>query len=198
MIQQQQQKKKNPVYRNDNVLESLRGIGTSVGKTVVKDVIVQTGADMLHSIFGTVPQSGELRENQAIEFSKLPEEQSHIQPRMLETYRAIPRSDEIEVKQKIESVRTELKALAQSIKNLRQEITKTVSEMPVNPGVYHLNFFDHLKEYLISMKQEIDDSRTWLIAANSRKAKKGYWGMMKKHGTSFGMSNERAIATSAG
>jgi hypothetical protein len=198
MNQQQNQKKKMPVYGNDNVLESLRGVGSSVGKTIVKDVIAQSGNDMLRSILGGTPQSGELKQNQAIEFEKAPEAAPAIQPRRMEAYRVVARSDEMEAKQKIESVRAELKALSQSIKSLRQEITKTVMEVPVDPGIYHLNFFDHLRSYLVAMKQEVDDSRTWLMAFNTKKAKMGYWGMFKKHGTSFGMSNERAIATSAG
>lgn len=198
LSQQQSQKKKTAVYGNDNVLESLRGIGSSVGKTIVKDVITQSGSDMLRSIISGMPQSGELKQNQTIEFTRIPERIPEIQQRTVESFRTSVRSDEAEIKQKIESVRAELRALSQSIKNLRREITKTVMEAPVDPGIYHLNFFDHLRSYLQAMKQEVDDSKTWLMAFNNRKAKKGYWGMFKKHGTSFGMSNERSIATSAG
>jgi len=197
MIQQQNQKKKIPVYGNDNVLESLRGVGSSVGKTIVKDVLASGGTDILQSILGSAPLSGELKQNQTIEFPSTPE--VIPQPiRKAPEYRSVPRSDEIEVKQKIEAIRVELKALAQSIKSLRQEISKTILDAPVDPGIYHLNFFEHLKSYLQIMKQEIDDSRIWLMASNTRKAKRGYWGMFKKHGTSFAMSNERSIATSAG
>ena len=198
MIAQQNQKKKPQIYRNDNVLESLRGVGSSVGKTIVKDVIAQSGADMLRSILGGTPQSGELKQNQTIEFAKTPEVQPSVQPRKIESRQTRPSSDEQEVKKKIEAIRGELKALSQSIRSLRQEISKTIMEVPVDPGIYHLNFFDHLRSYLTTMKQEIDDSRTWLMAFNTCKAKKGYWGQFKKHGTSFGMSSERSIATSAG
>jgi len=198
MNQQPVQKKKTPVYGADNVLESIRGIGTSVGKTVVKDVIAGTGNDIIQSIFGGGSQSGELKQNQTIEFGQMQEKTPLAQPRYTERFQSIPRSDATEVKQKIESIRQELKALAQSVKGLRQEISKTVMTMPVDPGIYHLNFFDNLRMYLQAMKEQIDDSKTWLMAGNSRKAKKGYWGMMKKHGTSFGMSHERSAATSAG
>jgi hypothetical protein len=195
---QQNPKKKTPVYGNDNVLESLRGVGSSVGKTIVKDVIAQTGSDMLRSILGGSPKSGELQQNQAIEFSTTQENAPAVQPRSVESHQTVRRSEDTEVKQKIEGIRAELKALSRSIKNLRQEISKTVMDTPVDPGIYHLNFFEHLRTYLQAMKEQVDDSRTWLMACNNRKAKKGYWGMMKKHGTSFGLSNERSIATSAG
>lgn len=196
--QPQGTKKKPSVYGSDNVLESIRGIGTSVGKTIAKDVIAGAGNDVLQSIFGTMPKSGELKQNQPIEFSKLAEKIPVMQPQKTESYRSLPSSDAAEIKQKIESVRAELKALAQSIRGLRQEISKTVMEVPVDPGVYHVNFFDHLRSYLQMMKEQVDDSRTWLIASNNKKAKKGYWGQFKKHGTSFGLSNERNVATSAG
>jgi len=198
MIAQQNQKKKPQIYRSDNVLESLRGVGSSVGKTIVKDVIAQSGADMLRSILGETPQSGELKQNQTIEFAKTQEAHPSIQPRKTESYLTRPSSDEQDVKKKIEAIRVELKALSQSIQSLRQEISKTIKEVPVNPGIYHLNFFDHLRSYLLVMKQEVDDSRIWLSTFNYRKAKKGYWGQFKKHGTSFGLSSERSIATSAG
>jgi hypothetical protein len=196
--QLQSQKKKPVIYGNDNVLESLRGIGTSVGKTVVKDVLAQGGNDVLSSIFGSLPKSGELKQNQYIEFSKNTEKAPQAQPRKAETFQTVSRMDEMEVRKKIDAIRAELKALSQSIKGLRQEISKTVLIAPVDPGIYHLNFFEHLKSYLHIMKEQVDDSRTWLSAGNSRKAKKGFWGQYKKHGTSFGLSNERSIATSAG
>jgi len=195
---QQNQKKKPPVYGTDNVLESIRSIGSSVGNAITKDVIAGAGNDVLHSVFGGVPQSGELKQNQTIEFSRIQEKTPTFKSRTMESYRTLPRSDEAEIKQKIEGIRRELTALSQSIKNLRQEISKTVMDMPADTGIYHLNFFEHLRIYLQTMKEQVDDSRTWLMISNNRKAKKGYWGQFKKHGTSFGMSNERAVATSAG
>jgi hypothetical protein len=139
-----------------------------------------------------------MKQNQPIEFTKLAEKSPVMQPQKTESFRTLPSTDAAEVKQKIESVRAELKALAQSIRGLRQEISKTVMDAPVDPGVYHLNFFEHLRSYLQMMKEQVDDSRTWLVASNNKKAKKGYWGQFKKHGTSFGMSHERNVATSAG
>jgi hypothetical protein len=187
-----------PIYGNDNVLESLRGVGSSIGKTVVKDVIAQSGNDIIQSIFGAMPKSGELKQNQAIEFTVSRETAPAPRLNKIETFQRTPTSDEQEVRQKIDNIRVELHALSQSVKSLRQEISKTIIEAPINPGVYHLNFLEHLQSYIKIMKQEIDDSRTWLMATSSRKAKKGYWGQYKKHGTTFGLSHERSVATSAG
>jgi hypothetical protein len=197
MTQFQTQKRKMPIYGNDNILESLRGVGSSIGKTVVKDVIAQGGTDIIQSIFGSIPKSGELKQNQKIEFN-VQNERAPAPVNKIETFQRMPSSDEQEVRQKIDKIRVELHALSQSVKGLRQEISKTIIETPINPGVYHLNFLEHLQSYIKIMKQEIDDSRTWLMATNTKKAKKGYWGQYKKHGTTFGLSHERSIATSAG
>ena len=81
---------------------------------------------------------------------------------------------------------------------LSTEIHKAVAEVPVDPGIYHVNFYEKLKAVLKTLREQIDDSRSWLTLHQSRKKKMGYWGMFKKHGTTFGLSNERSIATSAG
>jgi hypothetical protein len=44
----------------------------------------------------------------------------------------------------------------------------------------------------------VEDSGAWLSAMSGKKGKKTYWSEFKKHGTSFGMSNERSVATQTG
>jgi len=199
MYQQQNQKRKFPTHINDGVLESLRGVGGSVGKTITKDVVSGVGADIVQSFFGT-PRSGDLYPNQPIEFipQKIEMEKKVPPAIRTETPRIDTSQDDRETKQKVEGIRKELKALSQSITQLNQEVKKTITEAPVSPGVYHLNFYEHLRTFIQVMREQIDDSRTWLATSSKRKQKKGYWGMYKKHGTTFGLSGERNIATSAG
>ncbi|MBI5619526.1 hypothetical protein HY950_01030, partial [Candidatus Gottesmanbacteria bacterium] len=60
--------KKQPTARsNDSNIESLRTLGTGVGKTVVKDVAGKVASDALSSIFGSIPAQGELKPNQPID-----------------------------------------------------------------------------------------------------------------------------------
>ncbi len=192
----QQQPKKKPVsYTNDNVLESLRGVGSGVAKAVVKDVAVQSATDALSALFGAPsPQKNEsvFAQEAPRQTESAPQHRSEMHPRMP------MHAEEQGLREQIESVRAELKALASSIKSLNQEMQKAVAEVPVDPGIYHLNFFDRLRSILKLMREQIDDSRTWMNMSQSRKQKKGYWGMFKKHGTSFGLSNERSLATQAG
>jgi hypothetical protein len=47
-------------------------------------------------------------------------------------------------------------------------------------------------------RMKVEDSGAWLSTMQGKKGKKNYWAMFKKHGTSFGMSNERQVATQTG
>lgn len=177
--QQPVQKKPTQSYTNDSILESLRTLGGGVGKTA------------LRSLFG------EFRPNQPYDLSR--ERQPIPQMRRPEAFvRPQAKLEETGIKEKIESVRMELRALAQAVKQLHSEITNQVDQAPVDPGIYHLNFFERLKGILKILRQQVEDSRSWLTLWTSRKKKIGFWGKYKKHGTQFGLSSERTVATQAG
>ncbi|MBI3576885.1 hypothetical protein HY086_02525 [Candidatus Gottesmanbacteria bacterium] len=198
----QQPSQKKPVRTpvNDSILESLRSLGGGVGKTVTKDVVGKGASDALRSLFGSLPAQqpqGEFRPNQPIDFSK--ERFNPYQMRRPEVIvRPQVKREEVGMKEKIDAVRVELKALAQSVKQLRSEITNQVDQTPIDPGIYHLNFFERLRGILKILRQQIEDSRSWLLLWTGRKKKMGYWGRYKKHGTQFGLSSERTVATQAG
>lgn len=195
-------KKKPPVYNNDNILEALRGIGAGVGKAVARDVVTATGGDILNSLVGNLPAAGELRPNQPLEFSPQPQA-AEAAPRLAGrpeiSLEPLRQAEQVQIQQQLAQVRAELKALTAAMKNLHQEIEKAIDEIPPAPGIYHLNFMDRLRSIIKILREQIDDSRSWLALTAQRKQKKlGYWGMFKKHGTSFGLSSERALATQAG
>ena len=74
----------------------------------------------------------------------------------------------------------------------------TMETVPAKPGVYHVNFFEWLFSLIKGIREKIEDSCVWLRAFQSKKSKRGYWAMFKKHGTSFGLSSERVVATQTG
>lgn len=194
-------KKKQTHYKNDNVLEALGSIPSGVGTNTVSE-IGKIGTGIVDALVGSTPRSGDLQPNQAIEFGDARPavvEQAPIQPMRSEAM-ARPNVSmiEMETKKQIDAIRAELKSLIISLKNLHQEVQTAVSKEDVDPGVYHLNFYDQLRTFIHVLRQQIEDSRTWLSSFTSRKKKMGYWNMFKKHGTTFGLSNERSIATSAG
>ena len=191
---------KKPVTPNkDSILESLRTLGTGVTKTVAKDVTGRVAADALSSLFGgAVKRQGELTPDKPVDLRRERApwpgfRRPEIRPREPWVTPVEPH-----LKEQIEAVRMELKALAASIKNLNTDVQRTITETPVNPGLYHKNFFERMRSILQTLREQVDDSRTWLSLYNNRKQKRGYWGMYKKHGTNFGLSNERTLATQAG
>jgi hypothetical protein len=199
MTSQQSQPKKQPnIPQKDNLLETLRDLSGGVGQTVKTDVVGKVATDALTSLFGGNP----FDQTENRQFPRMPQReqesarpQAHV-PEILQPHRL--RDEQEKTKQEIEAIRQELKSLSASIKSFSKEVDKAVAEMPVNPGVYHLNFYERLRAVLMLLREQIDDSSAWLATSSSRKQKKSFWGKYKKHGTQFGLSSERTIATQAG
>jgi len=196
---QTKQPKRSTTYTNDSILEALRGLSGGVGKTVTRDVAGKVATDALASLLGAPLKQGELRQNESIDFPVERQPRPHMRRPEIQPAQKVIFHEDPQIKQQIESVRAELKALSKSMQTLNIEIQKAVAETPVDPGVYHVTFYEKLRAVIHMLREQIDDSRTWLALSAQRKQKKlGYWGMFKKHGTSFGLSNERSLATSAG
>lgn len=189
---QQPKKRPNPYVVGDNILETVRSLGGNVKKSA-QDAATQIATDALQDII-----SGRTTHRHE---SRMEEPRERVQPRISnkELIQPLIQKDVVETKQKLEAIRQELKALAKSIQGLSSDIQTAVMDMPVEPGVYHMNFFEQLKIMLGHLREQVDDSRTWLAAWSANvKKKRGYWGMYKKHGTTFGLSSERTLATQAG
>jgi hypothetical protein len=197
-FQQTKQPKRPAAFTNDSILEALRGISGGVGKTVAKDVAGKVATDALASLFGSPLKQGEMHQNESIDFPVERQPRPQMRRPEVQPAQKVIFHEDAQIKQQLEAVRGELQALVKSVHMLNTEIHKAVVETPVDPGVYHVNFYEKLRAVLQMLREQIDDSRSWLTMHTARKKKMGYWGMFKKHGTSFGLSNERSLATSAG
>ena len=99
----------------------------------------------------------------------------------------------------IKTVQEELKKLASSTKNLAKQVEMATFQAPIEPGIYHLSFFEKLRQTIILFRKSIEESATWLAAFNQRGKKRNYyWRQFKKSGTKFLLSSERYMATQAG
>jgi predicted RNase H-like nuclease (RuvC/YqgF family) len=104
-----------------------------------------------------------------------------------------------ENQKQIKNLQSEIKKLASSVKNLDQEIEKAVENIPVEAGIYHLNFLEKLKEAIVILRKSVENASSWLEVFNQKSAKKhGYWAGVKKSGTKFMFSADRQVATSVG
>ena len=92
--------------------------------------------------------------------------------------------------------------LAASSKELEIQFKDVVVEQRiVKPGKYHQSFFEWMLIIVKTARMRVEDAGTWLSVMHGKKNKRhsqNYWQMFKKHGTTFGLSNERVVATQTG
>lgn len=81
-----------------------------------------------------------------------------------------------QVKEEIDKLRYELKALSQEVRAFNKEIELTLmTEVGSHPGMegkYYLNFFQQLRAFIILLRQKIRSARTWASTAGQKKKKK--------------------------
>ncbi len=118
---------------------------------------------------------------------------------IIHSERRIRQTENRELDTKIQEIMVEIKKLAKSSKELEVTFREiSVEDRPVNPGKYHLNFFEWMLSTIRTARMKIEDSANWSSMFASKKNKREYWSLFKKHGTSFGLSGERVVATQTG
>jgi len=104
-----------------------------------------------------------------------------------------------EMQRNIEQIKIELSKLITSSQILKLEFAEVaVEQTNKNIGEYHITFFEWLLTMIRTAREKVEDSNAWLGTVKGKGAKRDYWGMFKKHGTTFGLSGERAVATQVG
>lgn len=175
----QKQQSRRPAPAHDNFLEALRDLG----RGVVSDVKQSFGL------------SGELRPNEPFSLEQNPTPR----PNYLSQERLLFLHQEEETKKQIKYIQEEIHMLAKTAGEFTKEVQVATFQAPASPGVYHKNFFYHLRSYIQTIRQQIEQSRHWLATTNSRTSKRSYyWGQVGKSGTKFMLSQERYMVTSTG
>lgn len=196
-------KKKRPIS-SDNFLEKLRELGEDLGDSVAQDVIEGIPSTAADQVFGK-GKSGMLKPNEALSLNEIREKEQFRRQLNREFFqvrqeeRLVFKQEEQRTKLQIKAIQEELKKLVGSTKELVKEVEIAAKLEPVEPGVYHLNFFERLKQTIIDLRKKIEDSASWLSLFNQRaKRRSYYWAQVKKSGTKFMLSQERYMATQAG
>jgi len=197
--------------RRQNVLESLKDIGTGTVKAVKTDLLEGASQDVLNQIFGFhEPQKwqAEITPGESLEFSevfsgkyeetKKLKGQISLERQLREEERILIERKSGELKLQLQAIMQETLRLAQATQNLSQEIEVASIQAPSNPGIYHLVFFERLYEFIISFRKKIEQGTAWLSAVNKRADKKNFWGVYKKHGSKFLLSPDHYLQRSAG
>ena len=205
--QSNNQKKKRKAVSTDNFIEALKGIGGGVAQGITKDVIAGSAKTAVDTLVRPQSHSGDLEPGASIEFDQLQQEQVekalqtehrrlHVLRQKEETIFSVKQE---QTKNEITQLQEELKKFAQEVGDVAREVQVATLQESVDPGKYHVGFFEHLRNLIKALRQKISESASWLKAANDRsERKKGYWGQFKKQGTKFSLSEERKTATQSG
>ena len=194
-----------------NVLESLKDVGGQTGDTIKKDLVGATSRDFIQQLLGTRrPQkvSGEMVPGEALEmndvFSGKHEEnqklkqQIALEKRLRQEEKERSEKKAGELKLQLNALMQEVAALAEETGELAEETQIATMQAPVEPGIYHIIFFEKLLEFIKSFRKKIHEANVWLHATNKRAEKKNYWARYKKHGSKFLLSADHYLTRSAG
>lgn len=206
------QKKKNQnIATRQNVLESLKDLGGSAtGQTT--DFLKSTSEDFLRELLGLSPhkvkRSGELSVGEPVQMNDVlsgreenlqkERKQIHFESTLLSEEAESSRKKNSELTAELQAIMLEIKKVAESAQNLAEVTQASMISAPVEPGIYHLNFFENILEFLQSFRKRIDLAATWLQSANKRAEKKNYWNTYKKKGSSFLLAPDHYSQRSAG
>lgn len=202
-------KKKKTYKQNitaENPIEAIRSMGQGVVSSVANEgqkAVSDLWEQLLVRQKGEASrESGDMKEGEELVLSKKTE---RIDPgidwrnEIIHGETRIRKQNDKAIEYKVEEILVELRRIAETTKELKLEFAEiAIEKVPVNAGAYHLNFFEWMLSTLTAARQKVESSRNWLAAMTSKKQKQGYWNMFKKHGTSFGLSNERVVATQTG
>ena len=207
----QNQKTKSKIKSNANVLESLKGMGSSATDSLKEDLLKETSKDFIKQLLGqrrTQRFSGEVSPGETLEFSEVmsgKREENLKLKKQIALERKLKEEEKIQTKKKTSELKVQLQALivevqklAQETQGLAEETQVAAMQAPVEPGVYHIVFFEKLLEFITSFRKKIHEANVWLQASNKRAQKKNYWARYKKYGAKFLLSGEHYLTRSAG
>jgi hypothetical protein len=197
-----------------NVLESFKDLGGGVGKSVKEDLLSPMSKDFFNQLFKSRVQnksySGEIKPGEQMGmkdvFSGNREKEEKLQQQLAmernlrEEERSLFDRKMQELGGQLQAIMQEMQAIAQATPQLAQEIKIAAMQAPVNPGIYHLRFFEKLLDFMQAFRKNANEASHWLHAVNARGKKGGnVWGNNYKKGRgSYLLSSEHYLQRSAG
>jgi hypothetical protein len=207
--------------KKNKALEALGDLGEytgldGLGKTLsdqTKGSIINGAGDLMAMLGIDVPtESNKSKNSSEVELvnfksksEKKPSSESGIAA-AIDYHREIVRTGERASRQemqtitsRIQQLRLEIQSLVSSTNTLKMAFAEvTMQESTAQVGTYHENFFEWMITQIQAARANVENSNACIGIAKGKNEKKGYWGMFKKHGTSFALSNERGVATQVG
>jgi predicted RNase H-like nuclease (RuvC/YqgF family) len=191
---------------SDSFLEAFRDLGADLVSTA-SDNLKDGLDDIKKSILSSDSHTSSYSDENSL-YQREAELEKQFQARLRQK-ESIQRQEQVlytrkekETQEQVKALQSDIQELAKSVNNLASGVQQaeriTLQETPV-VGVYHLNFFVHLRKIIADLRTQIQESAIWLEAWNTKAKKKNhYWGNVKKSGSKFLLSQDRYMATQAG
>ena len=151
------------------VLNELESIGKSVSKQILAEAKSIPGefVDQLFGVNSQAKYSGEISPGEAVEFSEIWDNQQQERKRagiQIRLERKFLEEERIRVERKTNELKIELKliqeellVLAENTQGLAEETQIAAMQSPIEPGLYHVIFFEKLLEFIKEndLKEEV-------------------------------------------
>ena len=206
-----QSQKPQKTAKRSSVLENLKDVGGNTGKTLKKDLVQGVSEEFINQLLGRKPEkkySGDITPGESLEFEDVfsgRQEQTMKLEKQLSLERKLRQEEKSrsekkgnELKMQLKAVTEEVVMLAQNTQELAEEVQVATMQAPIEPGVYHVIYFEKLLEFIKSFRKNIGQAKVWLQSSNKRAQKKNYWASYKKHGGKFLLAADHYVSRSAG
>jgi len=210
MDNNQSHKPRKPV-KHSSVLENLKDVGGNTGKVLKKDLAEGVSEEFLNQLLGRKKDkkfTGEIMPGQPLEFEDVysgkqeevlkAQKQVVLERRLRAEEKTRTEQKGNELRLQLQALMQEVAALAENTQELSQEVQVATMQAPIEPGIYHVIFFERLIEFIKSFRQNIGQAKNWLQTSNKRAQKKNYWASYKKHGGKFLLAADHYVSRSAG
>lgn len=211
-------KNKRPMTHHANFIEALKANGSSMVQDTVKgfkdDLIKGSVNQMADTLFNpSQPNNNadnDQYDQQPFDFNEYlnsgeeyEKQRQHdmVQREYEQVETVIFNRRQEEVSKRIDEIKFELKRLADNIVGLERSTTTVIEQEIIDPGTYHLSFFEKLLSFIQQMNKRVAESRHWASLHSQRgKSKSYFWKQANKKvgGTKFLLSQERQVATQTG
>lgn len=198
-----------------NFIEALKAntasIATDTANGYIDDFLVGTAKQIGSTLLNRQPTTSSSSQDQDFNFEEflhqnerdqaLRQGHQQVKTEYEQTETVIFNRRKQEVDGKIESIRIELQKLATEIVHLDQSTQAVIAQEVVDPGTYHLTFFEKLLNLISHLRKRVAESRNWAALHNQRSTTKSYYWKQannKVGGTKFMLSQERTLATQTG
>lgn len=200
------------LFQRANTLEALKDIGGSTANQMKKEA-ARLPEDFMETLFGiNTPEkkySGEIEAGEAIELTEVLSgrreeivkirKQMALERKLLEEERVRTEKKKNELRLQLKAIQEEILILAEQTGQLAEETQVAAMQVTVEPGVYHVIFFEKLLDFIKSFRRKIEEAQVWLHTVNRRAAKKNAWGARyQKSGAKYLLSGEHYLQRSAG